>query len=72
MEEKNGVVTLIVTMDEELLRRVDASLHPDFGSEGDANVEEGLNCITNNEPGELSHVVEYQTLIQWTKIFRKG
>ena len=65
------MVTLIVTIEEELLRRVDASLQPDFGTEGDANVEEGLDCITNNEPGELSHVVEYQTLIQWKESFQK-
>ena len=58
MEEKNGVVTLIVTMDEELLRRVDASLQTDLAAEGIAKAEEkGLHFITNNEPGEPSHVM---------------
>ena len=58
MEEKNGMVTLIVTMEEELLRRVDASLQPDLAAESIAKVEEeGLHFITNNEPGEPSHVM---------------
>ena len=65
------MVTLVVTIEEEWLRRVDASLQTVWGTEGDANVEEGLDCILNIEPGELSHVVEYQTLIQWTKSFQK-
>ena len=56
MEEKNRMVTLIVTIDEELLRRVDASLQPDLAAEGVAKVEEGLHIITNNEPGEFSYM----------------
>ena len=56
MEEKNRMVTLIVTIDEELLRRVDASLQPDLAAEGVAKVEEGLHFITNNEPGEFSYM----------------
>ena len=57
------MVTLIVTMDEELLRRVDASLQPDLAAEGITKEEEGLQFITNNELGELSHVMEYQSLV---------
>ena len=52
MEEKNGIVTLVVTMEEELLRRVNASLHPNLAAEDIAKVEEGLHFITNNELGE--------------------
>ena len=52
MEEKNEMVTLVVTIDKELLRMVDPSLQPNFGTEGIATVEEGLNFITNNEPEE--------------------
>ena len=63
MEEKNRMVTLIVTIDEELLRRVDASLQPDLAAEGVAKVEEELHFITNNEPGEFSYVMEYQSLV---------
>ena len=33
MEEKNGMVSLIVTIDEELLRRAEAPLQPDVGAE---------------------------------------
>ena len=62
MEEKNGMVKLIVTMEEELLRRVAAPLQPDLGTEGIANVEKGLNFITNNEPGELSNKIGCGTL----------
>ena len=58
------MVTLIVTIEEELLRRVDASLQPDLAAEGVAKVEEGLHFNTHNEPGELSHVMEYQSLVQ--------
>ena len=63
VEEKNGMVTLIVTIEEELLRRVDASLQTDLAAEGVAKVEEGLHFNTHNEPGELSHVMEYQSLV---------
>ena len=63
IEEKNGMVTLVVTIEEELLRRVDASLQPDLAAEDITKVEEGLHFITNNELGELSHVMEYQSLV---------
>ena len=39
MEENNRMIKLIVTIDEELLRRVDASLHPDFGTVKDQGGE---------------------------------
>ena len=61
MEEKNRMVKLVVTIDEELLRRVDTSLQPDLAAEGIENVEKGLNFITNSEPCEISHVPECQT-----------
>ena len=64
-EKEEGMVTLVVTIDEELLRRFDTSLHllgekegetsdPDLAAEGinRVEVEEGeLHFITNNEPG---------------------
>ena len=57
-EAEKGMVTLVVTIDKELLRRIDASLQPDLGSEDINRVEEGLHYITKNEPGELSYVME--------------
>ena len=50
------MVKLIVTMDEELLKRFEASLQPDFDTQG---IAKGLDYITNNEPGGLLHVMEY-------------
>ena len=63
-EKEEGMVTLVVTIDEELLRRFDTSLHlgekegetsnPDPAAEGISRVEVGekeLHFITNNEPG---------------------
>ena len=63
-EKAEGMVTLVVTIDEELLRRFDTSLHlgekegetsdPDLAAEGINRVEVGekeLHSITNNEPG---------------------
>ena len=46
MEEKKGMVTLIVTIDEELLRRMDTALHPNLAAEGitrEGMGEEGLS-----------------------------
>ena len=51
VEEKNGMVTLIVTIDKELLRRVDARLQSDLGAEGVAKVEEGEESSASK--GEL-------------------
>ena len=53
-EEKNRMVNLIVTIDEELLRRMDTAVHPDLVAEGITRVEvgeEGLHFIKNREPG---------------------
>ena len=34
LEGENGMVTIVVAVDEELLRRMDASLQPDLAAEG--------------------------------------
>ena len=54
MEEKKEVVTLIVTIDEELLRRMDTAVQPTLAAEGITRVElgeEGLHFITTAETG---------------------
>ena len=52
MEEKKGMVTLIVTIDEELLRRVDTPLQPEMVAEGITREGgEGLRFITTTETG---------------------
>ena len=38
LEDGGGMVTLVVAIDRELLRRVNASLHPDLAAEGIASV----------------------------------
>ena len=53
-EEKNRMVNLIVTIDAELLRRMDTAVHPDLAAEGITRVEvgeKGLHFIRNNDPG---------------------
>ena len=47
-EEKNGMVTFVVSIDEELLRRVEAS-------EEITRMDEGPHSITSNETGKLLH-----------------
>ena len=57
------MVTLVVAIDRELLRRVNASLHPDLAAEGIARVqvgEEGLHFIRKNVPES-----ELQTITSW-------
>ena len=51
-EEEYGMVSLIVTIDEELLRRIETSGHPDFGAERTAYAEVGEESTKENEPGE--------------------
>ena len=56
-EEENGKVALGITIDEELLRRLEASDHPDLATGGITRVEPGeerLHCISDQQPGELS------------------
>ena len=61
LEEGGGMVTLVVAIDRELLRRVNASLHPDLAAEGIARVEvEGLHLIRRNVPeGELQKITTW-------------
>ena len=40
-EEEDGMVAIAVTIDEELLRRVETSVHPNWGVEGINNAEVG-------------------------------
>ena len=49
-EEENGMVTLVVTIDKDLLRMVDASLQA--GSAAGLG-EEAFSVTTKNDPGEL-------------------
>ena len=58
LKVENGKVTLFVTIDKELLRRLETSDHPDLVAEGTTRVEEGLCFIKNNQPGEFSHEME--------------
>ena len=47
------MVTMVVSIDRELLRRVNTSLHPDLAAEGITRVEvgeEGLHFIKRNVP----------------------
>merc|ERR1712192_176807 len=53
-EEENGKVALVVTIDKELLRRLEASDHPDFAIEDITRVEVGeerLHLFSDQEPG---------------------
>ena len=48
---ENGMVTIIVTIEEELLRMMDASIQPDLVAEGNTREEEeveGVNLVTTN------------------------
>ena len=54
LEGENGMVTIVVAVDEELLRRMDASVHPDLAAEGQTRQkekvevgEEGLHFISD-------------------------
>ena len=46
-QEGGRMVALVVTIDEELLRRIETSVHPD------SVAEVGKEASTENEPGEL-------------------
>ena len=59
------MVTLIVTIDEELLRRVDAHLHPDLEAEDITREgEEGLHFITTTETGYIHMSLLEQLVIK--------
>ena len=45
------MVTIVVTIEEELLRMMDASIQPDLAAEGNTREEEeveGVNLVTTN------------------------
>ena len=51
MATSDGMVTLVVTIEEELLRRIEASIQPDLVAEGNSREEvevEGVNLVTTN------------------------
>ena len=54
-EEKNGKVAIVVTIDEELLKRIEASVHPDLATENNSTSidggDKGLHFIRNNPSG---------------------
>ena len=48
---ENGMVTIVVAIEEELLRMMDASIQPDLVAEGNTREEEeveGVNLVTTN------------------------
>ena len=49
--EEDGMVTLVVTIDEELLRRIETSGYPDFAAEPTAEAVVEEEAPTKNEPG---------------------
>ena len=49
--EEDGMVTLVVTIDEELLRRIKTSGYPDFAAEPTTKTEVEGEAPTKNEPG---------------------
>ena len=51
-EDDGRMVSLIVTVDEELLRRIETSVHLDFAGELTTKVA-GEHATTKNEPGKL-------------------
>ena len=59
-EEKKGMVTLVVTIEKELLKRIDANVQPNLEAEGITRVEvgeEGLHFISERERGQCLHCV---------------
>ena len=56
LKVENGKVTLFVTIDKELLRRLETSDHPDLATEGITRVE----TIKNSQPGEFSNEMEHE------------
>ena len=49
--EENRMVTIVVTIEQELLRIMDASIQPDLVAEGNTREEEeveGVNLVTTN------------------------
>ena len=51
-EEDPRMVTLIVTVDEELLKRIETFVHPDVAAEPTTKAEVGEEAATKDEPGE--------------------
>ena len=51
-QEDGRMVSLVVTIDEELLRRIETSGHPDFVAERTAYAEVGEESTKENEPGD--------------------
>ena len=49
-EEKKGMVTLVVTIEKELLKRIDANVQPNLEAEGITSKVE-VEAPTKNEPG---------------------
>ena len=49
-EERKGMVTLVVTIEKELLKRIDANVQPNLEAEGITSKVE-VEAPTNNEPG---------------------
>ena len=50
-EEQDGMVTLIVTIEEKLLKRIEASGYPNFSTEPTTKAEVEEEAPTQNEPG---------------------
>ena len=50
-KEEDGMVTMIVTVDEELLRIIEASGYPDFSTDPTTKSEVDGEAPTKNKPG---------------------
>ena len=50
-EEDDGMVTLVVTIDEELLRIIEASGYPNFSTDPTTKAEVEEEATAKNEPG---------------------
>ena len=50
-KEEDGMVTLVVTIDEELLRRIQTSGYPNFATDPTTKAEVEKESPTKNEPG---------------------
>ena len=50
-EKEDGMVTLVVTIEEELLRRIEASGYPDFSTDPTTKAEVEGEAPPENEPG---------------------
>ena len=64
------MVTLIVTIEEELLRRMDTAVQPDLAADGITREgEEGLHFITTTETGSIHVTPKYQLAKKQQKSF---